>query len=194
MQTSDLFVVGIASSAGGLSPMIELLENASCHKNMCFVIVSHIDRFRESAIAKIVKQVSRLSTQVIVDGLELEHCGIYVIPPNQYVYLEGLRFRLMVRPTGGPNNCADFFFESLAKNFGANAIGVVLSGAAVGADGSKGIEAIKRVGGHTYAQDPQLAEFEDMPKLAIQTGSIDSVMTASQIGHELSLVSWGASL
>ena len=135
MDTSDLFVVGIASSAGGLSPMIELLENASCHKNMCFVIVSHIDRFRESAIAKIVKQVSRLSTQVIVDGLELEHCGIYVIPPNQYVYLEGHRFRLMVRPTGGPNNCADFFFESLAKNFGANAIGVVLSGAAVGADG-----------------------------------------------------------
>lgn len=186
----QLFVVGIAASAGGLEPMMELVKNAVCHGSMTFVVVSHVARYQRSALSKILDRISELRTLEIEDGMSILNCHLYTIPPNRYVTIEGSKFKLSHRPEGTPNNSADTFLESLASTYGSNAIGVVLSGASVGADGSAGVCAIKQVGGHTYAQDPATAEFSDMPELAIETGCIDSTMSPAQIGEELALVAW----
>jgi uncharacterized membrane protein YgcG len=45
----------------------------------------------------------------------------------------------------------DVLFKSLAQYYRSNAIGVVLSGSKVGADGTEGVKAIKAAGGHIYA-------------------------------------------
>ncbi len=58
----------------------------------------------------------------------------------------------------------------MAEAFGANAIGVVLSGAAT--DGTLGLEKIKTEGGITFAQN-QTAKFDSMPQSAIASGVVD---------------------
>lgn len=186
----QLFVVGIAASAGGIRPMQELLAHASCHGSMSFVIVSHVSRTGDSDLPAILERASNITAVEIQDGMSIDNCKLYVIPRNKYVQIVGRTFRLSQRPEKAPNNSADVFFESLAKEYKENSIGVVLSGSSVGADGSEGVRAIKRAGGHTYAQLPDTAAFPDMPKLAIETGCIDTVNTAEFIGHELSLVAW----
>ncbi len=191
MHTGDeLFVVGIAASAGGIPPMIELLEHASCHKSMCFVIVSHVSRYSPTDLARILSRASNLDAVEIEEGMGMEHCKVYTIPPDRYVEISEGKFHLLPRPKGQPNQCADHFFSSLAQSYGPNAIGVVLSGGLVGSDGAQGVVEIKKRNGHTYAQDPATADYPDMPEQAIGTGHVDSVLSPLAMGNELSLVSW----
>lgn len=190
MANTNIFVTGIAASAGGIEPMRDLLHHASCHESMAFVVVSHVARYEKTDLARILGRATNLESEEIVDGVEIRKCRLYTIPPNKYVEVRDGRLHLSPRPQGVPNNAADFFFESLARTYKANAIGVVLSGSQVGEDGSQGVRAIKKFSGHTYAQEPETADFPDMPRAAIATGCIDSVLKPEEIGWELSLVAW----
>ena len=62
-------------------------------------------------------------------------------------------------------------------------IGVVLSG--TGNDGTEGLKAIKAEGGITFAQDPDTAQYPDMPKNAIAAETPDFVLSPEQIAKEL---------
>ncbi len=188
----ELLVVGVASSAGGLDPLRDMLSKAICHENMAYILVPHLSREYESALPKILDGISNLKTLNIESGTSIEPCHLYILPAGYYARVEHHRIVLDPRPDRGVNHSANVLFKSLARSFRQNAIGVVLSGAAVGYDGSEGIVEIKRAGGHTYAQDPKTAIYPNMPKAAINTGCVDSVLSAEQIGHELTLVSWAS--
>ncbi len=193
VNEKELLLVGIASSAGGLKPLRELIEAAICNKNMAYVVVPHLSRDYESNLPKILDRVTDLKIETIKDGLDIHPCHLYVLPPGFYARVVQNKFVLDVRPEKGPNKSADVLFESLASEYKNNAIGVVLSGSSVGADGSEGVCLIKENEGHTFAQDPKGAEFPQMRNLAISTGCIDSVQSANKIGQELSLVSFANS-
>lgn len=183
-------MVGIASSAGGLPALIEVVKAAYCHENMCFILVPHLSREYETQLPSLLRHYTTLKSRLIEQSMPLEHCTFNVLPPNAYVEVRENSLKLLPRPAGGTNQSANVLFKSLAEFFGENSIGVVLSGAGVGADGSEGVVEIKNAGGHTYAQDPATAEFPDMPELAISTGCVDLVLPPAEIGRHLSLVSW----
>lgn len=188
----NILVVGVASSAGGLEPLTELIAKAICHENMAFILVPHLSRDMESALPEILKRFSTLVIKRITHDIAIERCHLYILPPGFYAVIRGSRLHLIPRPLCPINHSADVLFKSLAESYGKNSIGVVLSGADVGADGSEGIVAIKNHGGHTYAQDPETASHPGMPKAAIATGKIDSIMSPEEIGNELTLVSWAS--
>ena len=58
------------------------------------------------------------------------------------------------------------FMISLASEKKTLAIGIVLSG--TGNDGTEGLKAIRAEGGITFAQEPETAQYSDMPKNAIE--------------------------
>ena len=170
--------------------MRELISKAMCHESMSFIVVPHLSREHASVLTNILDSLSPLKVKTIEHQQKIEPCHLYVLPPKYYAIMEDDCLKLIPRPEKGINQSANVLFESLAKFYGRNAIGVVLSGAAVGADGTEGVKMIKAAGGHTYAQEPRTAEHPDMPELAIASGCIDSVLTAEEIGHELALISW----
>ena len=61
----------------------------------------------------------------------------------------------------------DVFLRSLAQDQRHLAIGVIFSG--TGSDGASGLKRVKELGGVTFAQDPQDAEYDSMPRNAIAT-------------------------
>jgi len=73
----------------------------------------------------------------------------------------------------------DIFFRTLAESHGERAICVVLSG--TGANGSMGLRRIKECGGAAFVQDPEEAEFDEMPRNSIQTGMVDEVLPVGLI-------------
>ena len=75
----------------------------------------------------------------------------------------------------------DFFFRSLAEDQGERAIGIVLSG--TGSDGSLGLKTIKAEGGLTIAQEPETAEYGDMPRNAIATKDVDFILPPEKMGE-----------
>ena len=77
----------------------------------------------------------------------------------------------------------DFFLRSLAAERGNHAIGVILSGTA--SDGTEGLKAIKGEDGITFAQDPQSAKFDGMPRNAIAAGAVDYSLPIPELAKEL---------
>ena len=90
---------------------------------------------------------------------------------------------LMIVPKGGTLKPINDFLLSLALERKAQAIGIVLSG--TGNDGTEGLKAVKTEGGITFAQDPDTAQYPDMPKNAIAAGNPDFVLSPEQIAKEI---------
>jgi two-component system CheB/CheR fusion protein len=65
----------------------------------------------------------------------------------------------------------------------ASAVAIILSG--TGADGTLGLRRVKEAGGFTIAQDPAEAEYDGMPRNAIDTGLVDLVLPVAEIPGRL---------
>ena len=77
----------------------------------------------------------------------------------------------------------DVLFRLVAKCAGKNTVGVILTG--MGADGAQGILEMKQSGAQTIAQDEESCVVFGMPKEAIKTGSIDSVLPLDDIAAKV---------
>ena len=80
----------------------------------------------------------------------------------------------------------DSFLTSLAEHAKRRSIGVILSGTA--SDGATGVREIKGAGGITFAQNPETAKYDGMPRAAIATGMIDMVLSPPEIALTLTQV------
>ena len=73
----------------------------------------------------------------------------------------------------------DVLMHSIAKNVGANAIGVMLTG--MGADGAEGILAMRKAGARTLAQDEATSVVYGMPKEAYERGGAERLFPLDDI-------------
>lgn len=179
------FIVGIGSSAGGLEALRGLFGALQDDVPMTFIVVQHLAPSHKSRLVEILAQSTNLKVQEVEDGLQPQNKVIYITPPNADVYFEDGRLRLMEPHLKiGPKPSVDYFFRSLADNFGASAIGIILSG--TGSDGAHGVRAIKAAGGFTISQKASTAKYDGMPKAAKHTGAVDLELSPEEIAKELS--------
>ncbi len=68
----------------------------------------------------------------------------------------------------------DVLFASCARYLGPNAIGALLTG--MGADGARGLLAMRQSGSATLAQDEATSVVFGMPKEAIQIGAAEEIV------------------
>ena len=185
MLSSNLFpVVGIGASAGGLDAFKRLLKAIPDNSGMAYILVQHLDPAHESILTDLLQKVTKIPVQEIVDNIHVEADHIYIIPSNKLLTATDGVLQLSERPPKNFKNMPiDVFFESLADVHQSHAIGVVLSGTAT--DGTLGLKAIKEKGGITFAQDPQSASYESMPKSAINAAVVDYILTPEKIPQHL---------
>ena len=177
-------IVAIGASAGGLEAFRELLGHLRPDLHMAFLLVQHLDATHESHLTDILSRATRLPVSEASHGHAVLPGHIYVIAPNTCLAIaEGL---LRVTPRDelpGLHLPVDHLFRSLAIQQQGRAIGVVLSG--TGADGTMGLCEIKAAGGITFAQSEASARHAGMPHSAIESGSVDFVMTPEAIARQL---------
>ena len=173
-------VVGIGASAGGLDACRKLVGAIAPDSGMAFILVQHLDPTHESMMVDLLADRTAMPVRQAADGMLIERDHLYIIPPGSYLSVGGGALHLS-RPKvrHGTRLPFDFLLHSMAEEFGARAIGVVLSG--TGADGSLGLKAIKEQGGFVIAQNPDEAGYDGMPRSAILTGAVDSVLTVVEI-------------
>ncbi|HLR25912.1 MAG TPA: chemotaxis protein CheB, partial [Fodinibius sp.] len=114
-------------------------------------------------------------------NIEAEH--VYVIPPQKIPAVGDNHLEPSEQEQKHGLASIDQFFRSLAEAKGEQAAGVILSG--TGHGGTAGLRAIKEAGGLTIAQDPEEAQYPEMPQRAIEAGSIDFTLPVSQTANEL---------
>jgi two-component system, chemotaxis family, CheB/CheR fusion protein len=119
------------------------------------------------------------------DGMLIAQDHLYIIPPGSYLSMADGALRVsQPQARHGARLPVDFFLNSLAIEYGARAVCVILSG--TGADGSLGAVAVKERGGLVIAQDPDEAAFDGMPRAAIATGKVDLILQVARIPEALS--------
>lgn len=178
------YIVAIGASAGGLTPLQELIDSLPDNiDNTAIIIAQHLSPEYKSMLAEILSRKTILPTMAITDGAELEPNHIYVTPPNCDAILKGTHLEIVETSAGGPRPSIDRLFTSLAKEYGKNAIGIVLSG--TGQDGSKGVMALRKAGGFTICQDLDSCKYSGMPHAAISTGMVDAILSPREIGESL---------
>lgn len=183
----DFSVVGIGASAGGLEALIALLRHVT-NDGTAFVVVQHLAPNQKSMLSELLGRASPLVVTTIQDGMPLQVNVVYVTPPNAELELEAGVFRVLTPAAlGHPRMPIDAFFRSLAQHHGARAMGVVLSG--TGTDGTLGLVAIKAAGGITYVQEPSTAQFDGMPRNALERGNPDFCLPPEQIAEDILRIS-----
>src|SRR5215510_6688415 len=183
-QNRTFPVVGIGASAGGLEAFKQLLGHLPTDTGMAFVLVQHLDPKRESILAELLSKGTKMFVKEVKDGMRVEPDCVYVIPRNTNMAIENGALRLSPREAPrGRHRPIDHFLRSLAVEKRDRAIGVILSGTA--SDGTLGLEAIKAEGGITFAQDEKTAEYDGMPRSAINAGFVDFVLPPERIAEEL---------
>jgi len=176
-------VVGIGASSGGLEAFSLLLRQLPADTGFGFVLVQHLDPQHESALASILARTTVMPVSEVTNDLRVKANNVYIIPPNTSLGIVKGVLKLQPRLRNRlANRSIDFFFESLAKDQGERAIGVILSGNAT--DGTLGLEAIKAGGGFTFAQDDS-ARYDSMPRSAVAAGCVDLVLPPGKIAGEL---------
>ena len=177
-------VVGIGASAGGLEAIQALFSGLPQQTGLAYVIVLHLDNSARNLIPELLAKERGIPAQEATDGTVLAADHIYVAPAHAIVRLgEGvLRVGEPTTPEEkrGP---IDAFFNSLAEDRQAGAMGVILSGS--GCDGTLGLKAISDSGGMTLVQDPETARYDSMPRSGATLGVADRVLAPEAMAVEL---------
>ncbi len=177
---SRLAVVGIGASAGGLEAVTRLIEAWPPDSAMAFILVQHQDPSGGSMMAALLAPHTALTVCEAVEGMPVLPGHLYILPPGAYLSAGEGALHLTTPPVRqGARMPFDFLLHSLARQYGARAACVVLSG--TGADGSAGLRSIKAQGGVVAVQDPAEAGYGGMPRNAIETGLADFVLPLAGI-------------
>jgi two-component system chemotaxis response regulator CheB len=162
---------------------------------MPVLIVQHMPAGFTRSLAESLSRKCRTLVVEAEDGQIVQERTVYIAPGNRHLFVrEQGEGRLVTGlndqpPQNGCRPSADVLFRSAAAALGARALGIVLTG--MGCDGTKGLEALKRAGGCTIAQDEASSVVWGMPGSAVSAGCVDQVLPLSQIAAAVQALTAG---
>lgn len=178
--------VGLVASTGGPPAIAEILAALPARYPLPVLIVQHLASGFAAHLASWLEGVSRLRVVIARDGLRLEAGTVYLAPDGAHMTVSGGdRLALDARspPVDGHRPSGTRLLSSLAAAWGGRAIGVVLTG--MGSDGVAGLQAIRRAGGTTYAQDQASSVVFGMPRAARDAGAASTLLPPAAIAEAL---------
>jgi two-component system chemotaxis response regulator CheB len=178
-------MLGIVASTGGPNALVKVLNGLGRNVSVPVLLVQHITPSFLKGFVSWLNGINPLPVREAEDG-QLPKAGhIYVAPPDLHMVVEHGRLRLensapicVQRPSGTA------LFRSMARNFGAKCLGVLLTG--MGEDGAAGLRAIREVGGYTIAEDESTAVVYGMPAAAVRMGAVCESLPLDEIAPRIS--------
>lgn len=180
-------VVAVAASTGGPPALERLFSNLGEGLPCAYLVVQHLPAGFSESLAKRLSKASGITFAEASSGMPVQAGRGYVAPHGAHMVIEhGVRPQVRLTdspPLHGVRPAADPLFESVARVFGENAVGVILTG--MGTDGALGLKAIKQRGGLTIAQDEATSVVWGMPKAALKEGAVSKVTPLDKIPAEI---------
>lgn len=175
-------ILAIGASTGGPKVVMQLLKELPRDFNAAVLIVQHIADGFAPGFAEWLDREVPLPVALAREGERPQSGRVLVAPNGAHLTLDD-QGRVALRQTPPVNCCrpaVDALFLSLADaNRGGETVGVILTG--MGNDGAAGLQALRRQGAFTIAQDEATCAVFGMPKAAIERGAVDQVLPLAEI-------------
>ncbi|PRY85428.1 chemotaxis protein CheB [Mongoliibacter ruber] len=175
--------VVIGTSAGGLRALKELIIQIPKDFPLPVLVVRHISPDATGNILlDALNKLDTINCMHAINGEGLKPGNLYFAPSDHHLLI-GKGHKMLVTKGAHENRsrpAIDPLFRSAAVEFGSGAIGVLLTGYLD--DGTSGMKAIKKCGGVCIVQDPNEAEYPDMPRNALNNVRVDYCLPIADMG------------
>lgn len=174
--------VVIACSTGGPRALSEIIPALPSTLDAAVLIAQHMPPGFTGGLARRLDQLSELPVREAQSGEPVLRGHVYVAPGGKHMEVvrdaAGPRVLLSQGPTvHGVRPAADPLFVSTVAAFGAQTVGVVLTG--MGRDGSAGLKAVREHGGRALVQDRDSSAIYGMPAQALAHTAVDAEVALS---------------
>lgn len=178
-------ILAIGASTGGPAALNTLLKALPSDFPLPIVVVQHMAASFTQGLVAWLQLESRLPIKIAQHEQRLVRGEVYFAPDGSHLEVSS-RTTLglsqapavsFVRPS------ATVLFESVARIYGAEAIGVLLTG--MGEDGAAGLKVIHDRGGVTLVQDEATCVVYGMPAVAVRLGAAGAVLPLDRIAPTL---------
>ncbi|QEI08299.1 chemotaxis protein CheB [Pigmentiphaga aceris] len=179
----DAIVIG--ASTGGIDALGMLLPALPAALPASVMVVVHIPPQRDSLLPSLFQGKCALPVTEAESREPIRLGHVYFAPPDYHLMVESDRTWALSHDAlvhySRPS--IDVLFETAAWSYGPRLLGILLTGA--NEDGARGMQAIAQAGGTTWAQSPDTALASVMPQSAIALGSVEHVLSLSQMASRL---------
>jgi two-component system, chemotaxis family, protein-glutamate methylesterase/glutaminase len=179
------YIVVVGASAGGFNSIVELCAQLKDTMPAAVFITLHLTKigFGEVLVQQVQKNTP-FTCKIAEDGEQIKTHHVYLSVPDKHLVIERGK---IVLGTGPAENrwrpSIDVLFRSAAAAYDGRVIGIILTG--LMQDGTAGMLAVKRCGGTCIVQDPEQAEYPDMPQSVLNNMKVDYCVPLEMMGEIL---------
>lgn len=182
-KRQSIELLAIAASTGGPPALQTIFSAFDKAYPFAIVVAQHMPAGFTRAFAERLNRSSGFEVREAVDG-DLIRPGLALIAPGGLNLLleqaAGVTRARLIAPHGYRYTpSADALFESCAPLYGKRMLAVVLTG--MGNDGSKGVQAVKRLRGTVLAESEESSVVYGMPREAVATGCVERIVPLAQM-------------
>jgi two-component system, chemotaxis family, protein-glutamate methylesterase/glutaminase len=175
-------IVVVGTSAGGLHSVVELCAQLKQDINAAVFVVLHLPKMssRDSLTYRIQKNTA-FTCKMAEHNDTIKRGYVYIAVPDKHLVIKRNK---IILGEGPPENrwrpSIDVLFRSAAAAYDGKVTGIILTG--LMQDGTSGMLAIKRCGGTCIVQDPDEAEYPDMPQAVLNAMEVDFCVPLIKMG------------
>jgi two-component system chemotaxis response regulator CheB len=187
-SSGPIQAVAIGASTGGPLALHTILSGLPKEFPLPVLIVQHMTPGFAQGFVDWLADSSRFAVRIATDGERLLPGHAYVAPDDVHMGVRlGNRILLSKdEKERGMRPSVSYLFGSVARVFGANAVGILLSG--MGKDGAEELKRLRDAGAVTIAQDEESSVVHGMPGEAIQIGAARHVLPPEAIATILATI------
>lgn len=184
-------IVCIGASTGGPPAIQVLIESLPASFPLPVAIVQHMAEGFTAAFAERLDRCTPLEVREAREDDEVRSGRILIAPTGRHLLFSrgrrGERVELSFDPADAAHVPAiDVLFGSAAETYGAQAIGIVLTG--MGRDGSEGARRLAEKGAFLVAEDETTCAVYGMPKALVDAGLAQAVWPLPEIARKLAAI------
>ena len=182
---TEIEVVAIGASTGGPIAIQAILSELPMDFPVPVLIVQHVASGFVQGFVEWLVQSTCFPVGIVSHGESLVPGHAYMAPDDHHMGIQSNKRIAISRqqPENGTRPSISYLFRSVASVFGANAIGVLLTG--MGKDGAAELKLMKDAGAITIVQDDLSSVVFGMPGEAIKLGAANYVLPPDGIGTSL---------
>ncbi|MGD0475249.1 MAG: chemotaxis response regulator protein-glutamate methylesterase [Candidatus Velthaea sp.] len=185
--TSTEKLIFIGASTGGteaIARVIELLPPDA--PGVC--ITQHMPPLFTKSYAARLDGLCKIHVKEAEDGERILPGHAYLAPGDRHLLVARRGANYVVELSDGPpvsrhRPSVDVLFRSAANVAGKNAIAAILTG--MGDDGAAGMREMHQAGAYTIAQDEATCVVYGMPKAAVATGGVDTIVPLTAVARTI---------